>query len=59
MGRWIALTLVFYLAFLFSRILIGLFKGSIFKTHNKFKESSSKPPWHEEDIEDADFEEIE
>ena len=59
MGRWIALTLLFYIAFLFSRMLINLFKGSSFRSTEKAKRSSSVPPWQDEEVEDADFEEIE
>jgi len=59
MGRLIALTLIFYIAFTFSRFLIKLFTGSWIKPADKRKDKSEVPPWHTDEIEDADFEELE
>jgi len=59
MGRLIILTLIFYAAFTVSRLLLKLFSGKWVKSTGDGRKKPDIPPWGEEDIEDADFEEIE
>jgi len=58
MGRFLALLLVFYFAFAFSRFFLRLFGGSKFTTGSGKPEKESTPPWDREDVTDADYEDI-
>ncbi|MDP8237966.1 MAG: hypothetical protein P9X24_02665 [Candidatus Hatepunaea meridiana] len=58
MGRFIALILVFYFAFAFSRFFLRLFGVSKSTTDSRKPEKESTPPWNKEDVMDADYEDI-
>lgn len=58
MGRLIALTLLAYIGFYLVRSFTRVFKGIQQETERLKKKDDPKPPWREEDVEDADFEDI-
>ncbi len=61
MGRLIGIVLVFYIGLYAVRLLLRLFGGSQHRTRVQHSEASGQPKvaWNKDDIEDADFEEIE
>ncbi|NQT34978.1 hypothetical protein HQ587_07305 [bacterium] len=58
MVRLIVLILVFYLAFSFVRFFLKFFGGSLINKGAEKKDKLSKP-WHEEDVAEGDYEDIE
>ncbi|MCF7811379.1 hypothetical protein K9N50_10380 [bacterium] len=58
MGRLIALILIFYIGFTFARFIVKLMGGNFAKTMRKQKDQKSVRPWQDEDVEDADFKDI-
>jgi len=58
MGRLIALIIIFYIGFTFTRFIIKLMEKISGKTMGKQEEQKSVHPWRVEDVEDADFKDI-
>jgi len=58
MGRLIALIIIFYVGFTFTRFIIKFIEKMSGKTMGKQKEPKSVHPWIEEDVEDADFKDV-
>lgn len=58
MGRILALILIIYIGFTLTRFFIKLFGGPVKKAVEMRKKGKIVPPWRDEDVEDADFEEI-